>query len=265
VSTDIDLDQEHDDIMYPQVLPFLLVHAGCIAVIWSGVSWQAITMCVVLYWLRMFAIGAGYHRYFSHRTYSTSRVSQFILAFLAQSSAQKSVLWWAAKHRHHNLNSDTEQDVHSPRHKGFMYSHVSWIFHRQHDATDLVKVSDFASYPELMWLHKFELLPAVLIAVSASSLPDGQGSWSVFSGAPCFCIKQRFASTPSHMFMEASGISRVMTLATIGCWLCLRWVRVGTTIITPTKVVPGKASSGGRLMQPIMSWWPCPGSELSGI
>jgi stearoyl-CoA desaturase (delta-9 desaturase) len=164
VSTDIDLDQEHDDIMYPQVLPFLLVHAGCIAVIWSGVSWQAITMCVVLYWLRMFAIGAGYHRYFSHRTYSTSRVSQFILAFLAQSSAQKSVLWWAAKHRHHHLNSDTEQDVHSPRHKGFMYSHVSWIFHRQHDATDLVKVSDFASYPELMWLHKFELLPAVLIA-----------------------------------------------------------------------------------------------------
>jgi stearoyl-CoA desaturase (Delta-9 desaturase) len=163
-SADIDLDHQYDDIMYPQVFPFLLVHAGCIAAIWSGVSWQAIVICAVLYGVRMFAIGAGYHRYFSHRAYSTSRAFQFILAFVAQSSAQKSVLWWAAKHRHHHLHSDTEQDVHSPWHKGFLYSHVIWIFYRQHDATDLVKVADFASYPELMWLHKFEVLPAVVVA-----------------------------------------------------------------------------------------------------
>lgn len=164
MSPDTDPDQDHDDVMYPQVLPFLLVHIGCFAAIWTGVSWQAVAICVALYALRMFAIGAGYHRYFSHRAYATNRVFQFILAFLAQSSAQKSVLWWAAKHRHHHLYSDTGQDVHSPRHKGFLYSHVGWIFYRQHDATDLVKVSDFASYPELMWLHKLELLPAVVTA-----------------------------------------------------------------------------------------------------
>ena len=164
VSTNIDVVQEHDDIMYPDVVVFLAVHAGCVAAIWSGVTWQAIAICVVLYWLRMFAIGAGYHRYFSHRAYSTSRVFQFILAFLAQSSAQKSVLWWAAKHRHHHLHSDTKRDVHSPQHKGFVYSHVGWIFARQHDATDLLKVTDFASYPELMWLHKLEVLPAIMIA-----------------------------------------------------------------------------------------------------
>ena len=160
----IDPDPEHDDIMYPQVLPFLMVHAGCFAVIWSGISWQSVAICAVLYVVRMFAIGAGYHRYFSHRAYSTSRVFQFVLAFLAQSSAQKSILWWAAKHRHHHLHSDTKQDVHSPRHRGFFYSHLSWIFYRQHDGTDLVKISDFVSYPELMWLHRFELLPAFLTA-----------------------------------------------------------------------------------------------------
>ena len=164
MSANIDQDREHDDIMYPHVVLFLLVHAGCVAAIWSGVSWQAIAIGVVLYWLRMFAIGAGYHRYFSHRAYSTSRVFQFILAFLAQSSAQKSVPWWAAKHRHHHLHSDTEQDVHSPRHRGFVYSHVGWIFHRRHDATDLLKVSDFVTYPELMWLHRFEILPALAVA-----------------------------------------------------------------------------------------------------
>ena len=162
-SVPTDIESDHDDIMYPDPAAFVAVHAGCLAAIWSGVSWHAIAIGIVLYWLRMFAITAGYHRYFSHRAYATSRVFQFILAFLAQSSAQKSVLWWAAKHRHHHLHSDTENDVHSPRHKGFVYSHVGWIFHRSHDGTDLVKVEDFASYPELMWLHRFELLPAIIV------------------------------------------------------------------------------------------------------
>jgi stearoyl-CoA desaturase (delta-9 desaturase) len=156
---------EHDDVIYPSAIPFVLVHLSCFAAIWSGVTWQAIAICFALYWLRIFAIGAGYHRYFSHRAYSTSRTFQFILAFLSQTTAQKSVLWWAAKHRHHHLHSDTEQDVHSPRHKGFVYSHVGWIFARKHNTTDLVKLADFARYPELMFLHKFELLPAIALAI----------------------------------------------------------------------------------------------------
>jgi stearoyl-CoA desaturase (Delta-9 desaturase) len=165
LSSNIDAADQHDDIMYPSALPFVLIHLGCIAALWSGITWQAVAICMSLYCLRMFAIGAGYHRYFSHRSYSTSRLFQFILAFLAQSTAQKSVLWWAAKHRHHHLHSDTQQDVHSPRHKGFVYSHVGWIFSRRHDATDLVKVADFTAFPELRWLHKFEVLPAVAVAV----------------------------------------------------------------------------------------------------
>jgi len=161
----IGLADEHDDIMYPSTLPFILIHLSCVAAFWTGITWQAVAICITLYWLRMFGIGAGYHRYFSHRSYSTGRFLQFILAFLAQSSAQKSVLWWAAKHRHHHLHSDTQQDVHSPRHKGFVYSHLGWVFSRKHDATDLVKVADLASFPELRWLHKFEVMPAAVLAV----------------------------------------------------------------------------------------------------
>src|SRR5215467_570651 len=126
---------------------------------------QNAAMCFVLYWLRIFAIGAGYHRYFSHRAYRASRAFQFVLAVLSQSSAQKSVLWWASKHRHHHLHSDTEIDVHSPRHRGFIYSHLGWIFSRRNDVADLVKVADFACYPELMWLHKHGLVPPFVLAV----------------------------------------------------------------------------------------------------
>ncbi|MGZ8309941.1 MAG: acyl-CoA desaturase [Rhodoplanes sp.] len=162
---EIECTDEHDDIVYPSAVPFVLVHLACVAAVWSGVTWQAVAICIALYWLRIFAIGAGYHRHFSHRAYATSRAFQFILAGFAQSTAQKSVLWWASKHRHHHLHSDTELDVHSPVRKGFFYSHVGWIFARQHDATDLSKVADLARYPELMWLHRFELVPALVLAV----------------------------------------------------------------------------------------------------
>jgi len=152
---------EHDDIMYPSAIPFVVLHIACFAAIFTGITWQSVVVCIALYWLRIFAIGAGYHRYFSHRAYSTSRLFQFVLAFACQTTAQKSVLWWASLHRHHHLHSDTPHDVHSPRHKGFWYSHVGWVFDRKHDRADLVKIEDFARFPELMWLHRLEVVPAV--------------------------------------------------------------------------------------------------------
>jgi stearoyl-CoA desaturase (Delta-9 desaturase) len=156
-------DDDHDGIVYPSAIPFVLVHLACLGAIWSGVTSQSLWMCALFYWLRIFAIGAGYHRYFSHRAYSTSRVFQFVLAVMSQSTTQKSVLWWAAKHRHHHLHSDTDKDVHSPRHTGFIYSHMGWIFARRHDLADLTKVGDFTRYLELMWLHKLELVPAIAL------------------------------------------------------------------------------------------------------
>jgi stearoyl-CoA desaturase (delta-9 desaturase) len=156
---------DHDDIMYPSAIPFVLVHLAGLAAIWTGVTLEAVVLFLVLYWVRIFAIGAGYHRYFSHRAYSTSRVFQFILAFLSQTSAQKSVLWWAAKHRHHHLHSDTLEDVHSPRHRGFIYSHLGWIFSRRHDVFDEAAVADLMRYPELVWLNKLELVPAIMLSL----------------------------------------------------------------------------------------------------
>jgi len=152
------------DIVHPSALPFILVHLGCGAVIWTGVSASAVVLGLALYWVRMFAITAGYHRLFSHRAYATGRVFQFLLAFLAQASGQKSVLWWAAKHRLHHLHSDTSEDPHSPRHGGAFHSHIGWVFDRRHDHTDLVKVADLARFAELRWLHKYEALPPILLA-----------------------------------------------------------------------------------------------------
>ena len=153
------------DIVYPSTIPFIIVHLACFAAIWTGVTAEALALGIGLYWLRIFTIGAGYHRYFSHRAYETSRTFQFVLAFMAQSTSQKSVLWWAANHRDHHLHSDTELDVHSPRHTGFIYSHVGWIFSRGQETMNVNRIADFAKYPELMWLHRYEQVPAFVLAV----------------------------------------------------------------------------------------------------
>jgi stearoyl-CoA desaturase (delta-9 desaturase) len=148
-----------------EAVPFVLAHVVCLAAIWTGVHAVDVAIAVGLYALRMFAVTAGYHRYFSHRAFKTSRAFQFVLAFLAQTSAQRGVLWWAAKHRHHHRYSDTRDDVHSPVRDGFWHSHLGWFFTKRHTRTDLAAVRDLAKYPELRWLDRHPYLPAVLTGV----------------------------------------------------------------------------------------------------
>jgi stearoyl-CoA desaturase (delta-9 desaturase) len=155
-----------DDIAYPSSIGFLLIHVACFAAFWTGLTWRALVLAIVLYLVRIFAIGAGYHRYFAHRAFRTSRTLQFCLAFLAQTSAQRGALWWAAKHRQHHKYSDTEADVHSPVQRSFLYSHVGWIFVPRNNATDYAGVRDFARYKELIWLDRQPYLPPALLALA---------------------------------------------------------------------------------------------------
>lgn len=167
----------HDegDIVYPSAIPFVLAHLACFGVIWTGVTWTSAWLAIGLYWLRMFAVTGAYHRYFSHRTYKTSRFMQFVLALLAQSTAQKSVLWWASKHRHHHRFADTEEDVHSPVHSSFFYSHMGWIFARRHDRFDASTIQDLTRFPELRLLHRFEIAPAILLALLCFAIDGWTG------------------------------------------------------------------------------------------
>lgn len=155
----------HSDVVYPAAIPFVLTHLVCLGAIWTGVPLQAVAVGLVLYVVRMWAITAGFHRYFSHRSYKTSRAFQFVIAFLGQSSAQRGVIWWAAVHRHHHLYSDTEHDVHSPRHHGFWYSHVGWIFNPSNWKPDYGTVKDLTRYPELVWLDRNMYLPAIVLGL----------------------------------------------------------------------------------------------------
>jgi len=149
---------------FQKSLGFILMHLTPLLAIWAGVSWTAVAVCILAYYIRMFGITAGYHRYFSHRTFKTSRPFQFLLALLGAAAAQKGPLWWAAHHRTHHRHSDTEEDIHSPGLKGFWWSHVGWILCKKYQETDVKLVRDFTRYPELRFINKFYILPPFVFA-----------------------------------------------------------------------------------------------------
>jgi stearoyl-CoA desaturase (Delta-9 desaturase) len=143
-------------------IPFWGLHVLAIVGIAStGWSWWGAALALLLYVPRMFLVTAGYHRYFSHRSYKTSRWFQFVLALGCTATAQKGVLWWASHHRVHHKLSDQPGDLHSVIQQGFWWSHMGWILSRDLEDTDLAKIKDFAKYPELRWLNSYWMLPAI--------------------------------------------------------------------------------------------------------
>jgi stearoyl-CoA desaturase (delta-9 desaturase) len=130
-----------------------------------GVDWKAIALCVFFFLIRKFGITGGYHRYFSHRSFKTSRAFQFVLAYLGGMATQKGALWWAAHHRHHHKHSDTDEDIHSAERDGFWWSHVGWVLSEEYDTYDEKSIGDLTKYPELMWLEKYHFVPPITLAL----------------------------------------------------------------------------------------------------
>jgi stearoyl-CoA desaturase (Delta-9 desaturase) len=148
-----------------QEIAFAAVHLLPLAAIWTGATLFDWIVCGVLYVTRMFWVTGGYHRYFAHKSYKTSRWFQFVIAFMSETTAQKGVLWWAAHHRHHHRHSDTPADPHSMKIYGFWYSHIGWIVGPDFKETDYKTIGDYAKYPELMWLNKHYLVPPTILAL----------------------------------------------------------------------------------------------------
>lgn len=188
------------------------------------VTGEMIAWCVTLYFVRMFGITGVYHRYFAHRTFRTSRIFQFCLAFLGATASQKGPLWWAAHHRHHHRFSDTEDDVHSPIVRGFIYSHIGWLLFPASYATRYEDIKDFAKYWELRLLDTWWVLPPVLLATACWWL----GGWgglivsfflsTVLLWHGTFCINSltHLYGSKSYKTGDESRNSFVMALITMG-------------------------------------------------
>lgn len=166
------------EVDWARCVPFILLHLACLGVFWTGASPVAVWTAVALYFIRMFAITGFLHRYFSHRTFSTSRAFQFIMALWTATAVQRGALWWASTHRHHHRHSDDPEDKHSPVVDGFWWSHVGWITAKRNFPTDYGRVPDLAKYPELVFLNRFDVLVPVLFFGALY----GAGAWMESAG-----------------------------------------------------------------------------------
>ena len=215
---------ERECIAWIRSLPFLGVHVACLGAFWTGVSWNAILLCGGLYVIRMFGITAGYHRYFAHRSYRTSRVVQFVLAWIACSAVQKGPLWWAGHHRRHHAHSDEAADVHSPLQRGFWWSHVGWFLCTRHDDTDLATIKDFAKYPELRWMNRFHAIPGIALGIGCYLAMGWTGMvWGFFVSTMLLYHATFGINSLAHMFGRAryktedgSRNSLLLALITLG-------------------------------------------------
>ena len=206
-------------------IPFITLHFVPLLALLPGVVVRPIDwiVCGALYVVRMFGVTGVYHRYFSHRTYKTSRWFQFVLAILAQSSSQKGALWWAAHHRHHHKYSDTPKDIHSPRQRGFWYAHVGWLFDGT-EQTNYAKIKDFAKYPELVFLNKHWWLPPAALGFAVFALLGWSGLLIGFALSTVLCWHGTYTiNSLTHLVgkrvYETSDDSRnsfILALITLG-------------------------------------------------
>ena len=157
--------EERDGIDWLRVLPFIGLHVACLAAFWTGVSATALIVLAASFTLRMLAVTAFYHRYFSHRAYRVARVTQFLMAVAGATATQRGPLWWASHHRAHHRHADRPGDPHSPR-DGFWHSHMGWFLQARNFPTRLALVRDLGKFPELVWLDRFDV--AVPVAYAAS-------------------------------------------------------------------------------------------------
>jgi stearoyl-CoA desaturase (delta-9 desaturase) len=172
---DVLAPSDPDRIHWLRSTPFLALQVAAMVVPWlAGFGPREALFAAGTYAVGMFFVTAGYHRYFSHRAFRTSRAFQLVLALGAQCTVQKGVLWWAGHHRDHHRFSDEPRDVHSPS-RGLLWSHVGWFLSRGREATPLERVKDLARFPELRWLDRWHWVPPLALGILVAT----QGGWSL--------------------------------------------------------------------------------------
>jgi stearoyl-CoA desaturase (delta-9 desaturase) len=153
------------EIDWMRVIPFILLHLSCLLIFVVGFSWIAFIVGISLFAIRMFAITGFYHRYFSHKTFKTSRFVQLLFAMIGATAVQRGPLWWAAHHRGHHMHSDTSEDKHSPKEHGFLWSHMGWFLTKSNFVTNTKFIRELIRFPELRIIDRFDLLMPLALSI----------------------------------------------------------------------------------------------------
>ncbi len=157
----------------------LLAVLLAIPVAWGwGIGVSDLVIAAVFYTVAAHGITLGFHRAFTHRSYTPNRPLKIALAVAGSLAVQGPVIRWVSDHRKHHAFSDAEGDPHSPWKygesfsgltKGFFHAHVGWLFDEEQTpaeryAPDLLKDADIVriSNQFRMWVAVTLVAPAVI-------------------------------------------------------------------------------------------------------
>ena len=155
------LKKDWVNIIFLTLTPVIGI-AGTAAYTWyAGLHlWMPLLM-IGLYLCVGMSICAGYHRFFSHKSYEASSLVQIFFAFFGAMAAQNSILWWSSSHRVHHKYADKDWDPYNIK-RGFWWAHMLWIFHKNEERDDTFANSpDLLANPIVMWQHRWH--KAILI------------------------------------------------------------------------------------------------------
>lgn len=244
-------------------LSYVGIHIACLGVLWTGVTSTGVVLGLITYFARHVGLVIGYHRYFAHRSFKTSRWFQFVLALHGSLCAERGALWWAQTHRHHHRFSDTPNDIHSPWYQGILYSHSGWFLDPRHRHVDLKRVPDLARFPELVWIDRWAALPLVTYAVAISLAFGLTGFvWG-------FCVSTVMIWHTTHTIQSIShrlgGVRRYPTNdESRNHWL-VGVIALGDGWHNNHHYYPGSARHGFFWWEIDLAWYLLKGLALTGV
>lgn len=188
------------------------MHIGALAAFFTF-SWPAFWLCMFLWWLTGgVGITLGYHRYFTHRSFETSKPVEYALAIIGCLAGESGPIGWVAAHRYHHTYSDQEQDPHSPYKnnpqasvKGFIWAHVGWLFGREKFLAEFNQYKryapDMAKDKFLVWLDDWHIVPTLIL----TTILAFWGGWSfvvwgIFLRSVCVYHSTWLVNSASHVW-----------------------------------------------------------------
>jgi sn-1 stearoyl-lipid 9-desaturase len=185
------------------ILFFSSLHVGALfALLPSNFNWQAVGICLFLYWLTgCLGITLGFHRLITHRSFQTPKWVEYFLAFCGTLTCQGGPIAWVGMHRIHHLHSDQEQDPHDSN-KGFWWSHIVWMFFQSPAFAEVPRFTkDIGDDPVYQFLEKYMI--AIQVALGLSLLAIGGWSfvvWGVFVRLVMVWHFTWFVNSATHKF-----------------------------------------------------------------
>jgi stearoyl-CoA desaturase (delta-9 desaturase) len=223
------------------VVPFLGTLVALALLFYQPIGATEVTLFFGMWLVTGLGLTVGYHRFFTHRAFSTNVVVSCILIVMGSMAGRGPMISWAAMHRRHHELSDHEGDLHSPnlhgtaalgRLRGFLHAHLTWMIEHDypnvaHYVPDLMaeRIWVAANRRYYRWVLLGLLIPAAIGGLAAESL------WSAVTGflwggvVRMFVVEQSMSAINSvmHTFGARPFSTRGDNSRNLGVMALLAW------------------------------------------